>query len=142
MWNGRMKKLPFVAALLVFTSYANAALVWVPALTTQWGGVNSQQFLTIDSYRFYYNGYSVVLQVNFKPDGWVNTGCAASDNGKMVSYWAAGNANSFHQILHASIVEAMAQGKKVRVSYENTICDVGAGRMFYGIETQPPSTLE
>lgn len=130
-----------VCLFLLLSLPAKAAQVWVPALTVPWAG-NTSQFLTIDSYRFYFNGYSAILQVNFKPESWVNTGCAVSDSGKMISYWSPANANIFHQILHASIVEAMAQGKKVRVLYDNTICDTSAGRMLYGIETQSPSTLD
>lgn len=125
--------------LLCFSSVSQAAMVWVPALTTNWGSVpGNTNFLTIESYRVYWNGGNAVLMLRFKSDGWVSTGCAASDNNKIMSYWQPSNVNAFHQALMTSVIEAMAQGKKVRVEYDNTVCDAEGGRMLYGIEPEPP----
>lgn len=103
-------------------------MTWVPSLGTGWGSqLGNTNFLIIDTYRFYWNGANAVIMVRFKPEGWISTGCTASDTNRVMSYWAPSNANLFHQVLHASVVEALAQGKRVRVEYDNTVCDAEGG---------------
>lgn len=133
-----MKKITLACILMLVSSANHAAMVWVPSLTTAWGSqAGNTNFLIIESYRMYWDGANAVLMVRFKPEGWVNTGCAVSDANKIMSYWAPDNANAFHQVMLTSIVEAMAQQKRVRVEYDNAICGGEGGRKLFGIETEP-----
>lgn len=110
---------------------AEAAQVWIPSLSVPATAANSSQFLTIDNYRLYWNGINAVLTVTFKEP--INTGCTASDNGKLVSYWS-NPLNGYHQSWLSIIIAAKAMGQKVRMLYENTICDSVGGRMMHGLE--------
>lgn len=117
--------------LLGVVSGANAAPVWIPSLSVPATAANSGQFLTIDNYRLYWNGLNAVLTVTFKEP--ISTGCAASDNTRSVSYWN-NPINGYHQSWLSIIIAAKTMGHKVRVLYENSICDPVGGRMMHGVE--------
>lgn len=107
--------------LLLIGGTANAAMVWV-------------QNLTIESYRMYWSGYETIFEVKVREP--IATGCASGDQGRLFSYWNT-NSNVFHQIMQGQVVSADAQGRKVDIMYDNTVCSTFAGRMMYGVQVRP-----
>lgn len=103
-------------------SVGSAAMIWV-------------NNLTIDSYKLYYDGVSVIFTVYVKEP--ISTGCAFSDTNKAFSYWTPSNTNPFHAVLQAAVIAADAQGRKVNLQYDNTQCSAVAGRMLYGVYSLP-----
>ncbi|HCT41128.1 MAG TPA: hypothetical protein DF427_08185 [Moraxellaceae bacterium] len=118
--------------MLVASAISHGAYVPVPASNSSTG----EGYLTIETYNFQSVSGTIALVVRFKPDGWVNTGCSASDTNKIMTYWNT-STGPFFQILHASVIAAMAQGQKVRVGYDNAVCDASYGRQLYGISPGP-----
>lgn len=117
-----MKRILLGLILGLACNTCSAAMVWV-------------NNLTIDSYKFYYDGTSVVFTVYVKET--LSTGCAFSDNNKALSYWASGSANLFHQLIQSTIIAADAQGRKVNIQYDDTQCAATAGRLMYGAYALP-----
>lgn len=120
-----------LASSISLSGNVSAAMVWIPGMSVTTTTANSAQFLTIESYRFFWNGYNSILTVKFKEP--ISTGCAGSDNNRHISHWTP-STSAFEQSLLSIVITAKTLNQKVRVEYDNTICDAGAGRMLYGIE--------
>lgn len=118
-----MKYISLGLLIALTCSPANAALVWMNGLT-------------IKSYKLYWDGSSTILTVSFKDEGWIPTGCTATDNSKSMSHWNTNAPNSLVTAFHATIIAAEMTGRKINVQYENGVCHQ-IGRSFNGIELVP-----
>lgn len=130
-----MKSRLFVAfVLLVASTVSFGGITYVPANNSSTG----VGYLTIESYQLQNNDGNVVLLVRFKPDGWVSTNCAASDSLRMFTHVDVPN-SLLLQMLHASVVAAMAQGQRVQVGYDDLVCNAWVGRSLKSISPESTS---
>lgn len=127
-----MKKLVLVSLLLGVCSVANAGAVWLTNLT-------------INSYRWYWDGTNTVVEVEVKEPVTTN-GCAPSDYNAAsnpyprFAHWYPGVAFQAHsQDAISTLMAAEAQGKKIDILYENTTCSGTSGRQIWGVKVRSSS---
>lgn len=126
-----MKKIGFLL-LLALSSVASAASFWEAGP----GG----QGLTVHAYRYYYDGTSTFVEVEFK-EPIALTGCAPSvyvsgtNLTPKLAHWYAGAAfNAHNDYLLKTLMTAKETGRKVDVYWSNGYCNPNSGWMIFGIK--------
>ena len=74
-------------------------------------------------------GYNVLEVVLKDP---INTGCAGSDNGNVIRYWIDKPVTPTMHAWQAALLAAQAQGAKVDIRTDASICSNTYGRKYIG----------
>ena len=71
-----------------------------------------------------------VLEVVLKNP--INTGCASSDSGRVVRYWINQPVSQSMHAWQAALLAAQAQGAKVDIRTDSSVCSNAYGRKYLG----------
>lgn len=118
-----LRKLLAVFAFLGVASQAQATYVW------------EIQDNYVDQVAIYFEvvsgtGYHVMAVTLKNP---ISTGCALADSTRTINVWVASDTSRVMSLWYSTLLSAQAQGLKVDIRTDNSICNGAFGRWMQGV---------